>query len=79
MKGLTMQLTDIEATAIKAIFTDWQERATTAEEALFDLEQLINGGLLPCDKCGDKIDADILGMCVDCSNEYFSHEELEDN
>jgi hypothetical protein len=38
-----MQLTDKEATAIKAIFTDWQEGATTAEEALFDLEQLING------------------------------------
>ena len=39
----TMELTDKEATAIKAIFTDWQEGATTAEEALFDLEQLING------------------------------------
>lgn len=32
----------------------------------------------PCDKCGEPIDKDIhteeLGMCVECSNAYFSHE-----
>ena len=34
-----------------------------------------------CDTCGDPIDADIhkeeLGMCVDCSNEYFTHDDEE--
>ena len=74
-----MELTEAEATAIKAIFSDFHAGATNADEALFDLEQVINGGLTPCDKCGEKIQADIhaeeLGMCVDCSNAYFSHEE----
>jgi hypothetical protein len=76
---ITMELTELEERAIKSIYTDYHAGATNADEALHALEQLINGGLLPCDKCGDKIDADIhaeeLGMCVDCSNEYFSHEE----
>lgn len=31
----------------------------------------------PCDKCGVLIDTDIykeeLGMCLECSNEYWSH------
>jgi hypothetical protein len=35
--------------------------------------------MLPCDKCGEKILADIhaeeLGMCVDCSNRYFTHDD----
>ncbi len=35
--------------------------------------------MLPCDVCGDKIQADIhaeeLGMCVDCSNAYFTHDD----
>jgi hypothetical protein len=35
--------------------------------------------MLPCDVCGDKIQADIhaeeLGMCVDCSNKYFTHDD----
>jgi NMD protein affecting ribosome stability and mRNA decay len=35
----------------------------------------------PCIDCGVMIDADIwheeLGMCVDCSNKYFNHEEEE--
>jgi hypothetical protein len=73
-----MELSEQEATAVKAIYSDFHAGATNAEEALHALEQLINGGLLPCVKCGDKIDADIhaeeLGMCVDCSNEYYSHE-----
>jgi hypothetical protein len=34
--------------------------------------------MLPCDKCGDKVEADIhaeeLGMCVECSNRYFDHD-----
>lgn len=74
-----MELTELEAQAVKSIYTDYHAGATNADEALHALEQLINGGLLPCDKCGDKIQEDIhaeeLGMCVDCSNEYFSHEE----
>lgn len=37
-----MKLTDKEAATIKAIFSDWQDGSTTAEESLFDLEQLIN-------------------------------------
>ena len=74
-----MELTEAEATAIKAIFSDFHAGATNADEALHALEQLINGGLTPCDKCGDKIQTDThaeeLGMCVDCSNAYFSHED----
>jgi len=31
----------------------------------------------PCNPCGIAVDTDIhaeeLGMCVDCSNEYFTH------
>ena len=34
--------------------------------------------LKPCDTCGTPIDADIhaeeLGMCLTCSNAYWSHE-----
>lgn len=34
---------------------------------------------VPCDECGTVVDADIhaeeFGMCVDCSNEYFNHDE----
>lgn len=39
-----MELTEAEATAIKAIFSDFHSGATNADEALFDLEQVINGG-----------------------------------
>ena len=38
-----MQLTEFEKTTIKSIYNDWHNGATTAEEALFDLEILING------------------------------------
>ena len=35
--------------------------------------------MLPCDKCGESIPADVhteeLGMCIDCSNDYFDHKE----
>ena len=34
-----------------------------------------------CDKCGEPVQADIhaeeLGMCIECSNKYFDHEEEE--
>jgi hypothetical protein len=37
--------------------------------------------LLPCNDCGKLIPTDIhaeeLGMCIDCSNAYFSHEGEE--
>lgn len=36
---------------------------------------------IPCDHCGDPIDAEIhkeeLGMCIDCSNKYFTHDDEE--
>jgi hypothetical protein len=36
----------------------------------------------PCKDCQDPVDHDIwfeeLGMCVDCSNIYFTHEDEED-
>jgi hypothetical protein len=38
-----MELTEAEAMAIKAIFSDFHSGATNADEALFDLEQVING------------------------------------
>jgi len=35
----------------------------------------------PCIYCGDAIEHDIwfteLGMCIDCSNKYYNHEEME--
>ena len=35
--------------------------------------------MTPCDVCGDKVETDIhaeeLGMCVDCSNKYFTHDD----
>ena len=35
----------------------------------------------PCVGCGTAVDADIhaeeLGMCVDCSNEYYNHDDEE--
>lgn len=37
----------------------------------------------PCDICGTPVDTDIhkeeLGMCIDCSHKYWTHEEEEDN
>jgi hypothetical protein len=36
---------------------------------------------VPCDECGTPIQADIhaeeLGMCVECSNEYYNHDDEE--
>lgn len=44
--------------------------------AYFEMEVV---KMLPCDVCGDKIQADIhaeeLGMCVDCSYAYFTHDD----
>jgi hypothetical protein len=46
---------------------------------LLQIYDLLVGPTLPCDKCGDRIDKDIhaeeLGMCVDCSHDYFDHKE----
>jgi Zn finger protein HypA/HybF involved in hydrogenase expression len=74
-----MELTAVEEQAVKAIYTDYHNGTTNADEALHALEQLINGGLLPCDKCGEKIEADThaeeLGMCVECSNAFFTHKD----
>lgn len=39
----------------------------------------VDADSVPCDECGAPVKADIhaeeLGMCVECSNEYYSHEE----
>jgi len=39
----------------------------------------MNEKYLPCVDCGEPVDAEIhaeeLGMCVECSNKYFDHEE----
>jgi len=36
---------------------------------------------LPCDNCGELMSKDIhaeeLGMCIDCSNDYFTHNDEE--
>jgi hypothetical protein len=36
---------------------------------------------LPCNECGDPVNAEIhaeeLGMCIDCSNAYFTHADEE--
>jgi hypothetical protein len=39
-----MELTEVEAKAIKAIYSDYHAGASNADEALHALEQLINGG-----------------------------------
>jgi ribosome-binding protein aMBF1 (putative translation factor) len=35
----------------------------------------------PCDVCGTAVDTEIhqeeLGMCVTCSNEYYTHDDEE--
>jgi hypothetical protein len=37
---------------------------------------------LPCDNCGELMSKDIhaeeLGMCIDCSNDYFTHNDEEE-
>jgi hypothetical protein len=38
-----MELTETQVIAIKAIYSDYHAGATTADEALHDLEQVING------------------------------------
>lgn len=44
---------------------------------------VIDSGLTPCDKCQTPIDSDIhaeeFGMCVECSNRYFSQKDESDN
>lgn len=44
--------------------------------ALFTFEPMLG-----CDKCGEPINAEIhaeeLGMCLECSNAYFNHEDEE--
>ncbi len=38
--------------------------------------------MLPCNECGEPVNADIhaeeLGMCVECSNAYFTHADEEE-
>jgi hypothetical protein len=37
---------------------------------------------LPCNVCEEPVDAEIhpeeLGMCIECSNKYFTHDDDED-
>lgn len=37
-----MELTPLEASKVKAIYSDYRIGATSADEALYELEQLIN-------------------------------------
>ena len=37
-----MELTDTQVMAIKAIYSDYHAGTTSADEALYDLEQVIN-------------------------------------
>jgi len=79
-----MELTDYEAEIVKEIYDANQNASITSEEALSELERLINGEQ-PLERtcvgvhCVERIDNDIwkeeLGMCVECSNAYYSHEE----
>lgn len=74
-----MELSDKEAKAVKAIYSDYHAGVANADETLHALEQLINGGVTPCNSCQAPVLTDIhaeeLGMCVDCSNDYFTHED----
>lgn len=45
------------------------------------IEKIRDAGIsyTPCDDCGELVDTEIhaeeLGMCVDCSNDYYSQDE----
>ena len=83
-----MELTDKEAELIKEIFDAYENKFIAAEIALNDLEQLINGeepderACVSVD-CSERLDKDIwkeeLGMCIECSNAYYTHEEEKGN
>lgn len=51
---------------------------TIAERMEYDYDDVVDA-TLPCDECGVPVDADIhaeeSGMCVECSNDYYDHEE----
>jgi hypothetical protein len=66
-----MELTELEAQAVKSIYTDYHAGATNADEALHALEQLINAcqhinqRFLDCDDC----EVCEMKVCVDCGTE----------
>lgn len=81
-----MELTNQESLEVKRIYELFYAQAIPAEQALEDLELLIYGeesnkrtcvGL----DCGERLDKDIWieesGMCIECSNAYYTHEEDE--
>jgi hypothetical protein len=41
----------------------------------------MNTKFIPCVECATPVDADIhaeeMGMCVECSNEYYNHDDEE--
>jgi len=56
-----------------------------APDAFFNDESgfiQVDTGLTPCDNCDQLIATDIheeeLGMCVNCSNDYFDHTDEEE-
>lgn len=54
--------------------TRWSHDEPTGAYFDFDFVKM-----LPCERCGDKVQADIhaeeLGMCVECSNKYYDHDD----
>jgi hypothetical protein len=83
-----MQLTDMETELIKEIFDAYSNKFINAEIALGDLEQIIKGEepmerACVSEYCAERLDKDIwkeeLGMCVECSNAYYTHEEEKEN
>jgi hypothetical protein len=79
-----MEMTDYEAEVVKEIYAANQNGYINSNQALAELERLIKGEE-PLERtcvglyCGERIDNDIwkeeLGMCVEHSNAYYTHEE----
>jgi len=79
-----MEMTDYEAEVVKEIYDSFQNSIINSDEALTELERIINGEdplkrICVGVHCVERIDNDIWkeesGMCVDCSNAYYTHEE----
>ena len=79
-----MELTETETEILAGFIAQWLEEK--GDNYTGDLEAIyykLTGDQKPCIHCGEKLDKDIwkeeLGMCVECSNAYYTHEEDEED
>jgi len=64
---------------ILSVTEDTHGQHDDCKHRCFGCERWIEPDKTPCNNCGEMIASDIhaeeLGMCVDCSNAYFSHDD----